>query len=61
MSTQEVDCIACWWEKQRARDPMATVHENSDGSWYVEYSDGRSGPSTYGRVSANPRYCLCDA
>ena len=60
MATQTVDCIACYWSKQRTHDPLATIHENSDGSWYVEYSDGTEGPSTYGSVSADPRMCMCD-
>lgn len=59
MASLTVECIACWWEKQRARDPLATVHQNSDGSWSVAYSDGRGGPATFGRVSNDPRMCIC--
>lgn len=59
MSTATVKCIACWWERQRGLDPAATVHETSDGGWYVQYGNGSRGPVTYGTLSDNPRMCLC--
>lgn len=59
MSTITVPCVACYWTRQRETDPHATIHENRDGSWRVQYSDGAFGPSVYGTDSQSPRMCLC--
>ena len=59
MSTNTVPCVSCYWHDQRQADPGATIHENGDGSWSVQYSDGSRGPATYGTLSTNPRHCLC--
>jgi len=59
MSELTVGCVACYWDRQRRHDPLATIHEVEGGAWVVHYSNGDVGPVVHGTTSNHPRTCIC--